>query len=226
MSFGVVVASRIRSSRLPAKALLPILGLPILALILRRLASSLEADEIVLATTDCPEDDYLVQVAEREGVRVYRGENEDVVARHVGVAREFGFDYLVRVTADCPFVDADSLDHCLGLCRTLGFFDLASTKTLFPVGIDYEIINAQSLACIHSDAKLDASDREHLTKYFYEHSEVYNIHRLPPPDDWPSSKIEYTVDTLDDYLFCKGLAEGVGRVEVSVPELIRKAEAQ
>ena len=43
----------------------------------------------------------------RENVGVFRGSETDLVARYVGAAKQFGLDTVARVTADCPFVDAE-----------------------------------------------------------------------------------------------------------------------
>lgn len=213
MRFAVVLAARLRSSRLPAKALLPLAGLPLLAFLLRRLKGSALAERVVLATTDRPEDRHLAALAQAEGVEVFRGDENDLIRRTLDACARFGVEYAVRVTGDCPFVDAASLDHCLRQCLALedqGGFDLASTKGAFPVGIDFEVINAAALAAVDASGLPDAAHREHLTKYFHDHPEGFRLARLDPPESWPRSARAFTVDTLDDYLFCKDLAERLG----------------
>ena len=205
MEFSVVVAARTGSSRLPGKALLPLQNLPMITFLLRRLRGSREAARLILATTVLPQDDLLAELARREGVEVFRGPQDDVVERYVRAAEHFGLDYVVRVTGDCPLTDAETLDYCLGLCRREGHFDLATTKGLFPVGIDYEVYQAATMHRLHQAGVMDASHREHLTKYFYDFPEGFRIVKLAPPPRWTSHRV-FTVDTREDYEFCAGLA--------------------
>jgi len=169
MKFSVILAARLRSTRLPAKALLPLAGLPLLTFMLRRLKGAALVDQIILATTNRPEDRHLATLAYAEGVRVFQGSEDDLIRRTLDACEHFSVEYAVRVTGDCPFVDAASLDHCLAQCTKAGSFDLASTKGAFPVGIDYEVLRAASLATVDASGAPDAADKEHLTKYFYDH---------------------------------------------------------
>ena len=47
-----IVEARMRSTRLPGKVLLPVLGRPLLALMVERLRRSERLDDIVIATTE------------------------------------------------------------------------------------------------------------------------------------------------------------------------------
>ncbi len=184
MKFGVIVAARSGSARLPRKGLRPLQGVPMIVFLFRRILPSKLADKIIFATTDLTEDDELASTVGSEGVPVFRGANDDVVKRYVDAATSFNMSYVVRVTGDCPFVDAQTLDYCLDQCRKLGPFDLASTKGLFPVGIDYEIYNAEAMRKLHESGLLTPGDREHPTKYIYDHAGDFNIEKLMPPPGW------------------------------------------
>ncbi len=222
MRFSVILAARLRSSRLPAKALLPLAGLPLITFLLRRLRGASLVDRVVLATTTRPEDRHLAALAEAEGASVFFGSEDDLIRRYLDACDRYGIDHPVRVTGDCPFVDAASLDHCLAQCAREEGFDLASTKGAFPVGIDYEVFRASSLAAAHASGEPDAADREHLTKFFYDHDRRFRVARLSPPPEWPRCSRAFTVDTLDDYLFCKALADRLGP-GAAVGDLLREA---
>ncbi len=76
------------STRLPGKVLLDLAGRPMLERQLERLGRSRQIAEIVLAVTTNPDDDPLVAVADRLGLRWYRGSEHDVLDRYAGaVAR-------------------------------------------------------------------------------------------------------------------------------------------
>jgi spore coat polysaccharide biosynthesis protein SpsF len=194
---GVVVAARMSSTRLPGKAMLPLQGIPMVAFLLRRLAA-LKSGQVVLATTRLAVDDELAELARAEGVDVFRGPDADVVGRYVAAADRYGFDTVARVTADCPFVDAELVDWCLSRTAEFERCDLATTKTRFPVGLDVEIYAVERMRALNA-RELTEAEREHLTLYYYEHDDEFAVRTIEPPVAWPRPDRRFTVDTQADY---------------------------
>lgn len=217
------MAARTGSSRLPGKALLPLCGVPMITFLLRRLRDSRLAGRIVLATTSLPADDALEKAASDQGIAVFRGDPADLIKRHVDAAKAYPCEYAVRVTADCPFTDGESLDLCLSQCETLDGFDLASTKRLFPVGIDYEVYRTSTMERMARSPSLDGLDREHLTLHLYRHPEAFALRPLYPPRDWPRPQRAFTVDTEEDYRFASALIEKAGGWKARVKTLLETA---
>jgi spore coat polysaccharide biosynthesis protein SpsF len=218
----VIVAARTASSRLPGKALLPLQGVPIVLFLLRRLRPMRYAS-LVLATTQRADDDDLAGLVESEGIPVFRGAEEDLVARYVSAAERFRFESVVRVTADCPFVDAALLDFCLTQASEIGQFDLATTKGSFPIGLDVEIYSAAQMAELHAQNKLTAHEREHLTLYLYDHHDEFIIRKIDPPEAWPRTAQRFTIDTQADYEIAQSLAAKFDRVDFPVGALLNEA---
>jgi spore coat polysaccharide biosynthesis protein SpsF len=223
-NYGVIIAARTGSRRLPAKALLPLNGIPMIAFIIRRLKRSTLVKSFILATTKLKEDDELESIAKNEGISVFRGETDDVVKRFVDAASEFNLNYVVRVTGDCPFVDGDSLDYCLNMVRQSEDFDLATTKGNFPVGIDYEIYNATTMKSLNQK-RLTPEEREHLTLAFYNDPESFRIISLQPPNSWPKVKRHFTVDEASDYQFVKSVVESTNDNLINIPSIFRVIES-
>jgi len=101
----VVVSARMASSRCPGKALAPLAGRPLLAVLLERMSDARGVDGVVLATSTRAENGTLARLAEDGGFRVFRGDEDDVLRRHVDCARAIGADHVVRVTGDNPLTD-------------------------------------------------------------------------------------------------------------------------
>lgn len=219
---GIVVAARMSSSRLPGKALLPLGGLPMVVFLLRRLRG-MQAGRAVLATTDLPADDALATTVAAEGVPVYRGSQDDVVARFVGAADRFGFEVVGRVTADCPFVNAELVDWCVGQSSSFGEYDLATTKGKFPVGLDVELYRADRMAALDAGTALSADDREHLTLHFYAHRDAFDVKSIAPPPSWKHTGRAFTVDTAADYATAVEIVGTLGRNDFSIPALLETA---
>jgi spore coat polysaccharide biosynthesis protein SpsF len=105
MKTAFLITVRLKSTRLPGKALLDLNGRPVLAHLISRLRNARRIDHIVISTSTDPQDDPLVAFAEREGVACFRGDPEDVIVRLAGAGRSVNADYLLNITADCPLVD-------------------------------------------------------------------------------------------------------------------------
>jgi spore coat polysaccharide biosynthesis protein SpsF len=221
---GVIVSARTLSSRLPAKALLPLQGIPMVIFLLRRLRSTKRAS-LVFATTDLASDDELAELVEQEGVPVFRGSCNDLIARYSGAAAQFGFDAVARVTGDCPFVDGALVDWCLSEVSSDDDFDLATTKGSFPVGLDVEIYRSRRMTEVAERPDLSKQHREHLTLYFYHHRNAYAVRAILPPPNLPSSSRHFTVDTRADYDVANFLANSFDRLDFSIEMLVRTANA-
>lgn len=223
MNTVVVVAARTGSTRLPGKVLMPLMGQPLILFILRRLAVSRLADEIILATTTLEQDDRLARVVAQAGFPVFRGPSDDVLGRYVEAVRGQNVEYVVRVTGDCPLVDGTTLDHVLGACRAEHPFDLATTKPAFPRGIDYEVYSAPLLEAVNDYPDVTADDREHIMNYIYRHSERYRIVRLEPPPFLQFAS-EFLIDTEDDYRRMTALLDNETTIHISAQDVAAKEQ--
>jgi spore coat polysaccharide biosynthesis protein SpsF len=220
---GVVVAARTLSSRLPGKALLPLQGVPMALFLLRRL-SALRQGMLIFATTNLSSDDELANVVASEGFKLVRGSGPDLVARYAAAAERYGLDTLVRVTADCPFLNAELVDRCIQQAAGFDRFDLATTKGTFPVGLDVEIFSAATLAALDRRS-MSAVEREHLTLYFYNHADEFELRMIAPPSEWHPVVRHFTVDTPADYEDAKALVRRFGDLDFSVDALLAAVAA-
>lgn len=110
MKSAILVTARLKSTRLPRKALREVGGRSLLAHLLDRLKLAERPDEIVICTSTVAEDDPLEELADAEGVACFRGDPDDVLARITAAAVAHDLDVAVSCTADNPFVDAPSID--------------------------------------------------------------------------------------------------------------------
>lgn len=219
---GIVVAARTNSSRLPGKALKPLQGRPMVIFLLERL-KSLQSAQVILATTTLASDNQLAETVAATGVPVFRGHPTDLVARHAALARQHGFDMVGRVTADCPFVDAEMVDHCLQQAAQFDSFDLASTKGAFPVGLDIELLPTPQLDALDHNPALTEEHREHLTLFLYGKPGQFTVRTLQPRNDWRIDGATFTVDTAEDYQKAVRLADSFPSPLFSLQNLIARA---
>ncbi|MBR9703039.1 3-deoxy-manno-octulosonate cytidylyltransferase, partial [Candidatus Woesearchaeota archaeon] len=68
MKVGFLITARLKSTRLPRKALREIEGKPFITYMIERVKLSPLIDKIVLATSTNPEDDPLCDLAKQQGI--------------------------------------------------------------------------------------------------------------------------------------------------------------
>ncbi len=191
---GVVVQMRLDSSRLPAKALLPLAGTTLAGAVLRRLRG-IRADAYVLAT-DAAGADALGAVAGTFGFSVFAGPKNDVLARYVQAAAAFGLDRVVRATGDNPFVSVPLAELALDEFDAKGA-DYVGLVDM-PVGMGVEVVRVSALASAARSATSDF-DREHVCPYLYGHPDEFRICRPACPDSYRNPRARVTIDTRSDY---------------------------
>lgn len=201
---GAIIQARTSSIRLPGKVLkeLPFgSGVSDLAQVVRRTRRAATVDEVVVATSDQPEDDAIVAVCENEGVPFFRGSLEDVLSRYHLAAQAFAFDVVVRVTSDCPCIDPAIID--LVVKRHLqGDSDYTANVShrTFPHGLDLEVIDFETLELMNEQAKTPY-EREHVCPYL-ERDEFRKVY-IEAPSGYCGPDIRVTLDTPRDYaLLC------------------------
>jgi spore coat polysaccharide biosynthesis protein SpsF len=120
MSVGILITVRLKSTRLPRKALRELCGRPLISHLIDRLRLSTHAEHLVLCTSDDPQDDPLIDIARASGIAHFRGHPDDVLQRLTDAATAFDFDTVVSCTGDNPFVDPIWADRLVEFHRQQG----------------------------------------------------------------------------------------------------------
>ncbi len=196
-----IIQARMGSTRLPGKVLKPILGEPMLARMLERVNRAKSLDAIVVATTDTRVDDATAKLAEKSGVKVFRGSERDVLDRFYKAAKEANANVVVRLTGDCPLHDPAVIDEVvMHFQKAQDVVDYCGAPSNYPEGLDTEVFAFSALEEAAREASLP-SEREHVTPYIRNHPELFCIDR-----EWTSGKGDYStmhwsVDTQADFDF-------------------------
>lgn len=110
MRTAILITARLKSTRLPKKAIKPIEGKPMIRHQIDRLRLAERPEQIIVCTSPVDEDDPLERIAEDEGISCYRGDPEDVLLRLTNAAKEFDVDTVISCTADNPLTDPHYID--------------------------------------------------------------------------------------------------------------------
>ena len=202
MNVVALVQARMGSIRLPGKVLKKINDRPLIELLLERLSKSKELSEIVVATSDAPENDKLQSFVETLGYRCTRGSEKNVLNRFYESAKFTNADAIVRITADCPLIDPTLVDECIKNFKNLkvDYFSNTDPRT-YPDGLDISVMTFESLKRANNEANSEF-DREHVTS-FIRRSENFSKSSLKFTEDL--SSLRWTVDEPEDFLLVKNI---------------------
>jgi len=219
VSSVVVLQARTNSSRLPAKVLLPINGVPLAVLAAERAANT--GKQVIVATSTEISDDTLVNVLKEHQIKCYRGDLNNVLARFTGALADYSDDTIVfRLTGDNVVPDGRLLDEIEEQFCSMAVEYLCCNgdESGLPYGVSVEVtyLGHLRLALNSTDSSFD---QEHVTPYI--RRKFGNTYFRK----YINSKMGHyrcTVDCFDDYLAILQLFEGEDSVGVPMLSLIEK----
>lgn len=196
-----IIQARMGSTRLSGKVLMTLAGRTVLDHTIERVRTCALLDGVVVATTTAEADDAIAAEALRCGAYVFRGSENDVLARYYLAAEEVSADIIVRVTSDCPLFDGQLLTRMLERfksrteARKIDYLSNTLNRT-FPRGLDAEIFTFSALKCAYENATTPA-EHEHVTPYLYRHPEKFQLQGFCQDKDF--SAYRWTLDTREDF---------------------------
>ena len=193
-----IIQARMGSTRLPGKTMLPFGKGTLLDFILSRIGKSNYIKQFVVATTDLPDDDLIMEHCEENGIPCYRGNTEDVLERFYMAAKQFDATVIVRITADDPFKTASIIDNAIQkfLCEELDYCSNTLSPT-YPEGLDVEVFSMSALRTAYEN-EIEIYEREHVTPYIWKNKNnrffIGQITTDVDRSDW-----RMTIDYPEDY---------------------------
>jgi glutamate-1-semialdehyde 2,1-aminomutase len=192
-----IVQARMGSTRLPNKVMRSMCGVPMIELLLTRLARSREISQIIVATSTDERNLLLVDHVQRLGFACEQGSENDVLDRYMQAAQKYQADVVVRITGDCPLVDSDLVDKVIRKFKSehVEYFSNISPPT-YPDGLDIEVFTFKALKRSEQET-VESFDREHVTPYLRKPGQ-FKTAAIQHSDDL--SALRWTVDELADFV--------------------------
>jgi spore coat polysaccharide biosynthesis protein SpsF len=206
----LIIQARMSSTRLPGKSMMPLADKPLVYRMVERLKNCKKIDEIVLATSDQPEDHVFVELAKELQVSYFQGNLLDVRDRYLKTAEKFQADFITRIPADNPMPDANEIDKLVEFHlehNPSGFSsNLAQVNNSgYLDGIGAEIFSTKLL---QESLVISSSEtvKEHVHRNFFDYSTQTPVDPSWCPIASPKAPAELRrpdiildVNTMDDY---------------------------
>lgn len=179
-SIATIIACRLKSTRLPKKAILKIGDLTSIELCIKNALRLKNVTHTILATSSLDEDSELEKHTFSDSVIFHRGDPVDVIRRYLGIVDRLGIDIVIRVTGDMPYVSDDILQILLK-----SHFESAADYTTArkaAVGTNLEVMNAAALRKIKSFFP-HADYSEYMTYYFTNNPSYFRLNFVDLPSE-------------------------------------------
>ncbi len=219
MNIGALIPIRLKSERLPNKALLDIAGKPACYHLLDRVCSCKfipSKRAVVVCTTNDNSDDALVEAIEDYGCSVFRGDENDIIKRFRDAMESFQLDYVVQADGDDPLSATE-------------YMDITMEELLANSDIDIVTVDGLPLGCATKSFSKTAVDKvfaSYVTKendtgfiYFFTKTDICNHHVVQCKDPrHQHSKARLTLDYNEDLDLFNKIFEGV-KSDCGLPSL-------
>jgi len=198
----ILVAVRLKSSRLEKKALKDLAGKPLIIRLTERIMKAKLPHKVIWCTSNNPQDNELYDLAIKNNIECYQGSELDVMSRFIEVANKENATTVVRVTGDNPLTDPEMIDLMIDKHNERKA-DYTFNDDM-PHGTRPEIIDVKMLKKCHKELK-DPNSSEYMTwmlnrpDYFKTLKVKPNLNEIIRPD------LSLTVDTENDYKLMKSI---------------------
>ena len=194
------VEARMGSTRLPGKTLMPVWdGMSLLECVVRRFRLCTSLQDVVVATTTVEKDRPIADWCDKNGVKFYRGSENDVLDRVVGAAKSLNADAIAQMGADSAYLDFQLIDDLVSIFKG-GDYDYVCNdmKLTFPLGIYGHIVRVSTLETLNRRTDLSSDDRVDVVRYIFERPAAFKIRNIEAPEGYRCPDLRLTIDYPED----------------------------
>ena len=190
-----IVQARLTSSRFPGKVLEKINNLTLIQILKKRLSLSKKIDQVVFAIPNNKLQKHLKNHLKNINAEIYEGNENNVLDRFYKTAIKYKPNIIVRITADCPIIDAKIIDKLISKAEKNNFDYISNVyPPSFPDGLDVSVFPFKTLEKTWKRAK-SKYDKEHVVTYMQKNKKFKKYNLLNSRN---LSSIRLTVDEIVD----------------------------
>ena len=196
-----LIQARYSSSRLRGKVLKKIENIEILKHVVNNVEKSKFIKNIYILTSY--KDNKIHSFCKKNNYQFFKGPLTNTFLRYkkfLNLQKKINF--FIRISGDSPLINYKIIDKMIKIFKKKKYYDLVTNinPRTFPKGQSVEIIKSESFLKIDS-SKLSISEREHVTKYFYNNQKEFKIYNYRNNHDM--SHYNLSIDTIKDFNLIK-----------------------
>ncbi len=204
-----IIQARFGSSRLPGKVMLPIGGKTMLERVCDQVAQIHGLNDWAVVAPDTPMDRAALTPMKELAFGPL-----DPLSRYGWAAERLSADIIMRITADCPLLDARVATDLLAEFRafpSVGYLSNVRPERLHPDGCDVEVFS-RSMLEHRVGGPQSEEELEHVT--------LKMPARWVPALEPSGADLRWTVDTESDLEFVREVYRGLGNRPVSIDNVL------
>ena len=195
----VIVQARLTSKRFPNKVIKKIGKETVVELILKRLKKVKKINKIVFSIPANNQNNELYEHLKKLKANIFRGSENNVLDRFYKTSIKFKATDIIRITADCPLVDPQSIDKLIDIyLRKKPDYLNNALPPNHSDGFDVEIFNFKTLKLATQKAKL-LFDKEHVTPFMKKSKKVKKL----KVQLFNNYGLKLSIDSKKDYIKVK-----------------------
>lgn len=192
------IYSRSNSERLPNKAFKNVGDKKLIEHVIH---STLELHvdlEVILLTSNHPQDDKLEEIALNSGIKCMRGSLNNVALRTIQAIEEFKVKKFLRINGDTPILLNSLYEEGLKYSKDYEIVSNILERT-YNYGISFELISSELFLKYYEE--FNETDREHITNYFYRNQKSFKIKSITSSENYFKKGKKLAIDTYEDLEF-------------------------
>ena len=178
-----------------------------LEFLIKRILKVFDKKSIFLLTTKKTSDKKLKKIAKELKINFFQGNEKNLIKRYLDCAKYHGISNIIRITADCPYVDPLHIKKNFKFYIKQNRFNYISNctpyeKRTFAVGNDIEIFQTKYL---EKALKMNLTNfqKEHISPFFLRFAD--NIHLIK--NKYQDQNLRFTLDYPEDLILLKKLTK-------------------
>jgi len=194
MKIGFLITARLKSERLPLKIIRDLNGKTVIERLIDRIKEIKNVSEIVLCTSTNSQDRPLVDIAQKNNIYYFNGDEEDALKRLIDTAKFFNLDYFLGITADNPLITIHYSNLIVDEIRR-NKYDFIKLEGL-PLGVATYGMKVKALEVV---CKIKSVIDTEFWGHLIDRPEIFDIKRIKIEDKLNRPELRLTLDYEEDY---------------------------
>ena len=215
-----LIQARISSSRFPGKVLKKIGDKELLLHQVLNLRKSRFIKDIFILTSNHKSDEKIIKFCKKNNIKHFKGSLNNTFLRFQKFLKlQKNIKSFLRISGDSPLIDFKLVDKIIKFSKNKNFDIITNIfPRSFPKGQSIEIINYSSFMLV-KNSKLNISEKEHVTQYFYNNHKKKIIINYKNKKNY--SMYNLSIDTVKDFKKIKKIMKIVNNKPKTLNNLLK-----